>query len=115
MAFSLSECWDEWPDEDGAAAAAADRAAGSTDDPTAVEHGTYAKRFVPSASARRSAGMPRGGASDVATLWALVETMEEWREEQARLMRMTMVIMLVAYALLLCRLHTLSARLSAGR
>lgn len=121
MGSPLEECWGDWSDDPRGAHGPLPPSHATTGEGSAtvrVGHQAttgadtaYSKRFVPSAaSARRAPSLPEGdGAS---SLWVLVELMEDWKEEQTRTTRMLLTTMVVAYTMLLYRIHVLTKRVS---
>ena len=101
MSCELNECWDDWEKE-------AKKPEPDQGSPAV----TYSKRFVPRLSARRS---NVAVAADSEVWWSVLQTLEEWKDEQTKMFRVYIVLTTVMFVSLMVRIHSLERSLARAR
>ena len=107
MGTNLIDCWDEW---DGPTPTDV-----PTDVPTVVPTvvptpvDAYSKRFNARETSARRSDVNRLGTRDLE--W-MMDLLEEWREDQTRLFRLSLLVSTIGLAILLCRIRSLERQIS---
>ena len=107
MGSSLVDCWDDWADKKEGGGERHDTPPEERH-PTNTEEPAYSKHFVSSVSAKRATG----SRDEDGSLWTIMDTIEDWKEEQKRVNIMTLVVMATGYAMLLLKINALNRKLS---